>query len=184
MSEIAPVGSQGISSAPSQTEAGTPATQHTNVSGASTASSAASAMSIQETYQSVSMSFSSQVDMVVAQFSNLAGSEELARLLAILILLDRLLELLTGGNEDSQSSLADSLGQGQGANAMLYSASYSASFAMTSETYQMSAAEAYASSSTTVGQPDGTVTPDAVAPADAQGSMDAGDGGHQLDVVA
>ncbi len=192
MSEIAPIGSSGLPATPcqgatgpgsAQAAAGTGAAQGAGLSQTTSATSYAGATSIQETYQATSLSASSQINMMMAQFGLDTPSNGLMRELIILALLLKLLEMLEG-RKDEGSLLYGALGQSQNATLLWSSVGYSASMSMESSSYQMSVSEAYASSSMTAGQASGAVLSDAVAPTDTQGALDAGDAGHQLNVVA
>ncbi len=171
MSDIAPIGSTGTPPSPSQAPAGGEA-----VGQSAAATSTAGATSIQQTHQSMSTSISSQVQMMMGQYGIDMQSDEASRQLVVLMLLVQLLELLEGESEEGQLMVAP-LGQGYGGTFLLYSASTY----MESSSYQMTATQAYASASSSSAA---GAAPDAVAPADTQGTADAGDGGSQLNVVA
>lgn len=140
----------------------------------------ASSVAVQESHQSMSMSMSSQVQTMVAQYGFGLESDESLRAMVILALLLQMLEAMQGG-QDKGMLIAPPLGNGGGGATLLMSnASFSASMSMESSSYQMVASEAYASASTN----SQTGLAEGVAPTDTQGTAEAGDGGHQLDVVA
>jgi hypothetical protein len=144
----------------------------------------ASTMSIQESYQSMSVSVGSRVDAMMAQLGAGMPTDELLRALVLLLLLQQLLEQMNGSQ--GGGDLLTALGQAVGQNGQIFlaSESYDASFVMESSSYQMTATEVYLSGASLAGGGGDLSGLNVIQPTDAGASMNAGDGGHQLDVVA
>jgi len=175
MSDIAPIGSAGTPPSPSQGVAGGGSGQ------AASSSSSAGATAIQETHQSMSMSVSSQVSMLAAQIGIGGESDQTTRDLVVTILLMMLLELLEGRQSEDQLKLG-ALSGGQSGTLLLTSGGMSTSMTMSSSSYQMTAVEAYSSNAAAADGGAGAAQP--ITPTDTDGATNAGDGGHQLNVVA
>ncbi len=182
MSDIAPVGPTS-STPPASTQGvgGAAAGQQASSGQSASANSMASSVAVQESHQSMSMSMSSQVETMVAQYGFGLESDESIRAMVILALMLQLLEAMQGGENKGMLIAPPTGNGGGGATLLMTSASFSASMSMESSSYQMTASEAYASASTANSQ---TGLPEGVAPTDTQGTAEGGDGGHQLDVVA
>jgi len=186
MSQIAPVGSNLMSPQPVQTP---PAGGTESISGGQQAGGSCTAMArtamVQESYQSMAVSVASNVELMVAQFGATMPADELLRALIVLLLLQQLLEQITGGEqEDSPTISALGQGGGRGGFLLLASQNTSVSVAMESWSYQAMATEAYASTASSAGHVGSSPTLSTVTPTDTGATMNAGDGGHQLDVVA
>jgi hypothetical protein len=184
MSEIAPIGSSPVSPQAYQLAPTTVDNSAAATSQAGGTNFVASTMSVQETYQSMSVSIGSRVDTLIAQLGTGAPTDEMLRALVLLLLLEQLLRQMNGsqGGSDPLAALGN-IG-GQDGQISLASSSYDASFIMESSSYQMTATEVYLSGMTSAG-PNGDLSGlNVVQPTDAGASMNAGDGGHQLDVVA
>ncbi len=134
----------------------------------------------------MAISIASNVQSMVAQFAPTMASEDILRTLIILMLLQELLRQQSGGGQQDSNqmlgALAGGLGQG-GMSLVMTDESYSASFSMESTSLELTASQAYQGPSS-VAMNGATTGLDIVQPTDTGAPMNAGDGGHQLDIVA
>ncbi len=141
--------------------------------------------SVQESYQSTGMSVTTSVQNIVTQFGAALPQDETLRALAVLMLLAQLLDLLSGKNQDGGQAGGGLSNTGLSAGLLVLTNSGSSmSFVMESSSYHMAAGAAYASSSFSANSMSGLDASGIVSPTDTGAHMNAGDGGHQLDVVA
>lgn len=180
MSDISAIGA-GVQPVVSQSTSMTGTTQQ--VSQSPSTATGVSTTSVQQSQQTMISSVSSQVDMIVARYGGNMAVNDLARLLIVLALLDQLLQLLDGSTGGSQL-VSGSSGQYHDAAIMFSTGSYSSTYMSSSSSIQTTAIQAYQSSATLADQASGAGSAAVVTPTDTQGSLDAGDGGQQLDVTA
>ncbi len=186
MSDVAPIGPTGTPSTSMPATTGTNAGQQVAGAQQATSSSQTGSVSTVQSQQSMSMSMSSTVQTLAESYGYAMQMDEVTRSLVVLALLLRLLEMMEGGEDKGQliAGVAGALGQGQSTSFFLSNTNFQTSLSMSSSSYQMTASEAYAANATTSGQAAGTTPTDIVAPTDTQAGADAGDGGHQLNVIA
>jgi hypothetical protein len=151
---------------------------------AASAGTVGSSSVIQESSLSTGVSVTSSVQTMIAQFAAAIPQDEASRAMAVLLLLAQLLELLTGKKQEEGQTLGGLSNGNSAAGLLLLSGgSESLSFVSQSSSYEMASTQVYSASSVPATPADGAVTLDVVSPTNTGAAMNAGDGGHQLDVV-